>query len=239
VDSSSLSPDTARLWLWLKDQPALAGLTLVGGTALALHLRHRISEDLDFVTTHPKLPVSQIAALRRLALESGFSWTENDDPSAIDEFATAGMELRDYQQDYVVNGTVKLTFFTADEALSRLLVDSRDQVASLAVLFDSKAILTASRSRSRDWLDLYLLMSRHGFTSQDYLLAFEKAGIPAHWEYSLNRISSGRLPAHDPGYSHLLASPPSLEEIVAHFSSLRDSIEAEKARKRLSTGTKE
>lgn len=43
-----LTPDADRLWTRLRNEPALAGFVLIGGSALALHLGHRISEDLDF-----------------------------------------------------------------------------------------------------------------------------------------------------------------------------------------------
>jgi len=174
---------------------------------------------------------------------AGFLWKENDDPLAADEFLIAGMELHDYQQDYIVNYSVKLTFFTADQPLSNIIGPPRGPdthvVAPLSVLFESKAILTASRSRSRDWLDLYLLMTRHGFTCHDYLSAFVKAGIPGHWEISLNRMAGGHLPAHDPGYSHLIANPPDITEISSYFSQLRDTIEQERASHRLGTSVEQ
>ncbi len=236
MDSKSLPPETARFWHWLEPQPALAGFTLIGGTALALHLGHRVSEDLDFVTHTPRLPVPRLRALRTLAGEAGFEWRENHDPNAEDEFAIAGMNLTDYQQDYVVNDQVRLTFFTADDPLARLLPENDSslvRVASLKDLFNSKAILTSQRSRSRDWLDLYLLMTRHGFQSHDFLEAFAKAGIPRHWEISLQRMTSGHLPAHDPGYQHLLSDPPALETMNSYFRTMRDSIEQTRAREQL------
>ena len=43
-------PETERVWKFLKDEPSLAGFVLVGGTALALRLGHRRSEDLDLIS---------------------------------------------------------------------------------------------------------------------------------------------------------------------------------------------
>ncbi|MEY4862603.1 MAG: hypothetical protein RLZ51_698 [Pseudomonadota bacterium] len=48
----------------LKDDPRLAGFTLVGGTALALQIGHRISEDLDFNIFGQKLPIKAIDGIR-------------------------------------------------------------------------------------------------------------------------------------------------------------------------------
>lgn len=62
-----LPAETERLWRFLKDQSALAGFTLIGGTALTLHLDHRISEDLDFIWVGDMLPRPELDGLRRLA----------------------------------------------------------------------------------------------------------------------------------------------------------------------------
>jgi len=46
-----LLPETARvLNIFIKNAPFLSDYVLVGGSALAMHLCHRKSEDLDFFT---------------------------------------------------------------------------------------------------------------------------------------------------------------------------------------------
>ena len=68
-----LTTDTVRAWHdlagLLPDQ-----LVLVGGTALAVHLQHRVSRDLDFFFTDPGV---DLAALRRAleGLPGGFAVT--------------------------------------------------------------------------------------------------------------------------------------------------------------------
>jgi hypothetical protein len=42
-----LKPDTEAVWQFLRRQPGLTGFVLMGGSALALRLGHRQSEDLD------------------------------------------------------------------------------------------------------------------------------------------------------------------------------------------------
>jgi len=54
---------TQKNFARLKDDPRLAGFTLVGGTALALQIGHRISEDLDFNIFGQKLPIKVIDGL--------------------------------------------------------------------------------------------------------------------------------------------------------------------------------
>ena len=51
---------TRKNFARLKDDPRLASFTLVGGTALALQIGHRISEDLDFNIFGQKLPMRAI-----------------------------------------------------------------------------------------------------------------------------------------------------------------------------------
>jgi len=50
----TLHPDTAQLWNRLTHRLCLPGYLLVGGTAIALYLGHRESNDLDFMTSQPK-----------------------------------------------------------------------------------------------------------------------------------------------------------------------------------------
>ena len=51
---------TQKNFARLKDDPRLAGFTLVGGTALALQIGHRMSEDLDFNIFGQPLPIQAI-----------------------------------------------------------------------------------------------------------------------------------------------------------------------------------
>ncbi len=56
---------TARLFSELEAEPLLQSFILIGGTALALHIGHRISEDLDFIILSQKLPRAALDALTR------------------------------------------------------------------------------------------------------------------------------------------------------------------------------
>ena len=50
--ASILSHDTARTWMSIREALP-AGAYLGGGTAIAVHLRHRVSRDLDFFLREP------------------------------------------------------------------------------------------------------------------------------------------------------------------------------------------
>jgi len=232
-----LRADTARIWQHLEHQPALAGFVLIGGSAITLHISHRLSEDLDFAWTGQRLPRAQLQALRQLSAAAGISFQPADDSTAVDEFENAGMELHDYQQDFLVAGKVKVSFFTADEPLSRVLAadksDSGPRVASLDELFASKCLITASRSKSRDWFDLHCLMTRHGYTMTDFHAAFVKAGIPGQFDLAMQRLCSGRPSLSDEGFEHIAPQAPSVEEMRGFFIQQRDQYEQAVARREL------
>lgn len=58
-----MKPATEALARHISGEPLLENFLLVGGTALSIHLEHRLSEDLDFATTDPVLPKDSISNL--------------------------------------------------------------------------------------------------------------------------------------------------------------------------------
>ena len=236
-----LPPETEKVWNYLREQPCLAGFVLAGGSALSMLIKHRVSEDLDFVFLQPRLPGEKLQLLRREASEAGFHFSPNDDEAALEEFADGGLELHDYQQDFVVNDAVKVSFFAPDEPQRKIFSAAdagRVRIASLAEIFRSKALVSAVRSKTRDWLDLFLLLRDHGFTMHDYRAAFVAAGIASQCDTGLARLCSGTPQRGDEGYSHLLANPPSLDEMKNFFNAQRASLEVELAAEAATRKTK-
>ena len=228
-----LPDETQKAWDCLKSESLLSDATLIGGTALALRIRHRLSEDLDFIFTTPQLPRIKIDFLVKKMEAQGWSFLRNDNPGAEDEFVNAGMNLHDYQQDFILNGTTKLTFFTAEREARLLLDSSRNEggprVAEMGELFDLKAIVSAVRSKTRDWLDLFILMRDHGYGITDYAQAFVKAQNVLAFDIGLNRLCSGIPSASDEGYFSLMENPPELSEITQFFRIQRDLYEQKQA----------
>ena len=103
------------------------------------------------------------------------------------------------------------------------------RVAALAELFKAKALVSAQRSKTRDWLDLYLLLKEHGFTLHDYRAAFMQAEVESQCDTGLSRLCSGIPQSDDEGYAHLLPHPPTLAEIKSFFIARRDEFEIELA----------
>jgi len=211
---------TAHLFHLLNVEPEISDFYLIGGTALALYLGHRLSEDLDFITKSPTLPRERIDRVIARLRDHNLDVQRNDSDAAYDDFRAAGMALHDYSQNFIVAGACKLTFFAADEHHRKLLTSGLRQagptVASLSELRDLKAIVCASRSSSRDWLDLYTLAQRNELDLSRWKSAFAKAGLtPQHFETALTRIREGSLPSTDPGFASLLPNPPAIPEITS------------------------
>lgn len=227
-----LPPETEKVWNFLKVQPALAGFVLIGGSALALLIRHRRSEDLDLVFPGECLPRARLEALQHIAIQGGFEFQPNDDEVTLREFSMAGLELRDYQQNVLVNRAVKVSFFVPDAILARVLNASPEpqaRVATLHEIFKMKCLVSALRSKTRDWLDLYLLLREHGFSANDFKEAFAQAGAENQQDIALSRLCSGAPQKDDEGYAHLLEHPPTLEAMKHFFIALRDQLEIESA----------
>lgn len=228
-----LRPDTERLWHFLKGQSTLTGFVLVGGTALSMHLDHRISEDLDFMIPVARLPRAAIEVLKRLSHASGFTFVPNDHPDGLAEFEDTGMDFHDYQQDYVVGGTVKLTLVAPDPEVKVLLRAGSPQgprLASVEEIFRLKCIACANRSKTRDWLDMFVMLQRGLFQPLDIYRTFELAGVPSKFDIAMTRMCSGKVGLLDEGYESLLAKPPSVPEMQAYFRQVRDELETEVAR---------
>jgi len=231
-----LREDTARVWAFLQGHPALTGFVLVGGTALALHIEHRQSEDLDFGFGALRLPRARIEALRLAAREHDIAFVANDEPSAVEEFIIAGMDLNDYQQNYLASETVKVTFFCPDpEVLVHIAPGSPHgpRVATLDEIFAMKCLVSADRSKSRDWFDLYTLMRDHGYTPARFEGVFFASKVPQKMEIALTRLCSGRPHQQDEGYESLLANPPSLAQMSEFFLQVADEARAAAAKRRL------
>jgi len=232
-----LPASTETAWTALRSRRELGGFTLVGGTALALRIRHRISEDLDFAWPELRLPATRI----RLALEATrIPYESHDNPAAALEFADSGLELHDYQQDYLVAGA-KVSFFAVDSQLARVLsseTSDTPRIASLQEIFASKCLASAQRSRSRDWYDLYVLIRDHGFSLRDYLAAFETAGDRLACEGGLTRLCSGKPDQADEGFHALVENAPPIAELAAFFRARRDELEMSLAAERLAKDRK-
>lgn len=234
-----LRPDTQLVWDYLKSSSALNGFVLVGGTALSIHLDHRLSEDLDFMYPDHQLPHQQVELLKRTAAQDGLPFESKDNPVEVEEFEESGNLLRDFQQDFLVGETVRLTLVAPESEIRKLLTHdpkSPVRVATLAEVFRLKCLACADRTKSRDWLDMYVMLERGLFPPYEVYRTFELAGATAKFDIAMMRMCDGKLQPTDEGYASLLDSPPSINEMQAFFREMKEQIEVEVTRRRISLG---
>lgn len=146
-----------RLWSELKDTPQ--EFVLYGGTALALRLGHRTSEDFDFFSNRPFLPD---------ALREGISYLR-------------GAEMRQFEQNTLTaivdrDGPVKLSFF-GNLKLNRVedpdvIPENGIKVASLLDVAATKLATIQQRALARDYEDI-LALTESGVSLSKMLSAAE------------------------------------------------------------------
>lgn len=213
--------------------PSASDLLLVGGTALALRIAHRVSADLDFAFASARLPRRRINKLLD-ELRALHEVMPMANVAAEQDFLDSGLELADYQRDYSVGG-VKVTFFTPDPArLGQALRGEtgvqglkRIRVADLDSLFLMKAVTLNSRVTTRDLFDVYTLVRKHGYREADI---FTHAG---QFDFSPDtlktRLRHVRRRVDDPGVETPDGEAPTFEQLQAFFVAAINRVEQDAA----------
>jgi len=139
-----LPPPQRRLWDELAAVPP--EFVLYGGTAVALHLGHRESQDFDFFGNKPLDPARLAPAIPFLANAT----VTQREPNAFSCNVDRG-------------GVVKLSFFGLPD-ISRLLPpliapDNGLQVASLLDLAGAKASVVQQRAEAKDYIDIDAMLT--------------------------------------------------------------------------------
>ena len=151
---------TARTWVSIRDVVP-AGAYLGGGTAIAVHLRHRISRDLDFFLRQPV----DLTALAEVLEAKGSLVVQQLDPEP-------GRQTLNVLLD-----TTRLQFLEASSVrvLEPLLPVAGVMVAGLGDLLAMKLKVICDRGELRDYFDL-LAIERQGHrrVEEGIALALEK-----------------------------------------------------------------
>jgi len=230
----------------LKDDARLAGFTLVGGSALALQIGHRISEDLDFNVFGQKLPISAIDGVLNDLAGGG---------ATIESLITSEQKLRfkintsgnlDHTvQDYLIDGA-KVTFHSRNEndrpkaqidflkSTPKVIVSTGGfDVLGIDGLLVMKSIVVYDRVKSRDIYDLMILTRDHGFTLDDVFAAIDtyqpiRNRDPEHFK----RVVTGAiaLDHDDEGFSSIHLNI-TMSGIYGYFRKLVDDYEVRVVRR--------
>lgn len=241
IHLEAIRPDTASLFSLLAQFPQLKGFHLVGGTAIALIIGHRLSNDLDFAFLGDKLPIHQIDDLVAELKAGGLPVQLITDPSQISNFKIAtGNRLLDFARDYMF-GDTKVTFFAMgskhtpgfieflNESQPLHLPQVSFSVPSLNSLRTTKAVVLGQRVRSRDLYDLYILVKDHGYTTEQLLHDAITYGTNNDVEYH-KAVLRGEIPldADDEGLDQV-GVKTALHKIYGFFDKEISRIEVEQA----------
>jgi len=135
-----LLPKTEAILLkMLKECSFLDKYVLVGGSALALYLCHRKSEDLDFFTYSDSFDKKEI-----------FDYIQNFKNKEV-------INQTDEQIDLLLDG-VKVTFFNAKWGFLKPKKVKRFNLATIESISAMKVNVMFLRAKYRDYYDLYFLV---------------------------------------------------------------------------------
>lgn len=150
-----LPSDTARTWVLLRDHLP-DSLVLYGGTALAAHLGHRVSRDLDFFYSGPL----DLTALRRKLESIGKLAVSTEHADSLNA---------------VFNSTrVQFLRTRGQQALESPTVLAGIKVAGVRDIAATKLKVVADRGELRDYFDLMVIEQRTAVTVESALLDFQE-----------------------------------------------------------------
>lgn len=172
----SLADDVVQAWTLLAPVVPPAAY-LGGGTAVAVHLGHRISRDLDFFYHSNSIDLDQLER----------------------EIAAVGPFAATMRASGTLNGVfvrTKIQFLHADEGTpQRLLVPPADvaglRVAQIDDLMAMKLKVVGDRGELRDYFDLMVIEERTGRLAEEGLQLFLARYQPAFPDQALGHIVGG------------------------------------------------
>ena len=241
IQLDAIQPETASLFTLLAEFPQLEGFTLIGGTAIALIIGHRLSNDLDFAFFGDKLPTYAIDSLVSELKAGGLPIRAITDPGQISSFKIAtGKRLLDFARDYMF-GDTKVTFFAMGAKQTSEFIDYLKraqtlrlpnisfQVLGLDALKTTKAVVLGQRVRSRDLFDLFILAQAHGYSVAHILDDAVSFGTNNDSEY-YKAILRGEIPLDedDEGLQPVDVNA-SLDEIYSFFDAEISRLEVQEA----------
>jgi predicted nucleotidyltransferase component of viral defense system len=159
---NGLAKHTEKVFEYVSKMDCVKDYTLMGGTALALQLGHRLSEDLDFCKWHKaneKVSVYEWADIKRQLSQLGDVQSD---------------WLSESQCDFLVNG-VKLTFFADNrleepKCLQRLPFLNHLTLVDVATIGVMKLEVMSRRGVFRDYYDMYAIL-KSGVSLADIMSA--------------------------------------------------------------------
>lgn len=214
---------TRRLYEHLTANDLLRDFTLIGGTALALQIGHRRSEDLDFWLPAERMDKGIVSSIVRMTQVAGFKAMLATPHHQLVTAKINGIDLLEHSQDYLIDG-VKVTFFARNDVAYHYF-DTLPRVDETGTafrmmgeegLFVMKSYVIHQRVRSRDLYDLKTFMMR-GKSLADILRAGSAADPACSPEYAKSvLVGDVPLDKEDEGFDSIGVTE-SMQDIYAFF----------------------
>jgi len=158
-----LTPAARKVLKVIAPVAAAKGFVLAGGTAVALHLGHRVSVDFDFFTMRSFRPDRLHQAINGLDLETLIL---QEEPGTL-TLSADGVKMSFFHYPYA--------FLEATSTLQGI------QIAGLVDIASMKLMAMMQRGAKRDYVDLYWIL-------QD--IPFSKIAANMINRYGANRVNS-------------------------------------------------
>ncbi|MBU1110313.1 nucleotidyl transferase AbiEii/AbiGii toxin family protein [Patescibacteria group bacterium] len=145
--AETLAPQTQQTLEVLKTAAPVKNFYLAGGTALALQLGHRVSEDLDFFSPGEFQPLQLLSRIKK----------------DLPDFETQNVNQSWGTLKFFNNRTM-VSFFTYDYPLLENFTDFEGtKIASIKDIGSMKITAIADRSVKKDFIDLYFICQSISF----------------------------------------------------------------------------
>ena len=162
MDVTYMPSATAKVFELLAGQKFISNFTLVGGTALALQLRHRLSEDLDFLQDAEQLNINLIK--RNIArLFPDYRIIRQDNSWQID------IIINDVKVTFFSSGAVAIPFKVQEFVFSYKNI----RICKAEIIASLKLAAIAQRNTIRDYYDLYFI-SKYRISLKDIFVQTKK-----------------------------------------------------------------
>lgn len=137
---STVTPDTLELLKHLQSMPELANTRLVGGTALAFHLGHRLSIDLDLFGAFDQEIITE--TLRAEEFDDFFIFSES---KVIKRYAINKIK-------------VDIVKYDRYQWLEDAVIDDQIRIAGLKDIAGMKVAAITNRGSKKDFIDMFFLL---------------------------------------------------------------------------------
>ena len=241
LDVNCLPAATQAVFEHLRTEPWLKDFTLIGGSALALQIGHRLSQDLDFHFDGEALPRRRLGAVLAAARARGFATHDMLSPAQLQQTRiNHGVDLHTWVEDWAIGG-VKVSFSTFEGFREQMrVVTAFPRVAAAGAtfsvlgiegLFAAKAALLARRVRSRDLFDLKVMLERHGYSMRQLFAAIARVDPSANPDVHRD-VLRGLVPLdiEDEGFA-AIGVADSVADLHAFFRPRIDAYEREEAKR--------